>query len=46
VYTQLHQTNRTWPVEFDSVEKLFPAVSGYYKSFFTYWKEVEKNYNQ
>jgi deoxyribodipyrimidine photo-lyase len=42
VHTLLHQTNRTWPVEFDQVEKLFPAVSGYYKSFFAYWKEVEK----
>ena len=43
VHTLLHQTNRTWPVEFDQVEKLFPAVSGYYKSFFAYWKAVEKS---
>lgn len=43
VYALEHQTNRTWPVQFDQVERLFPAVSGYYKSFFAYWKAVEKS---
>jgi deoxyribodipyrimidine photo-lyase len=39
-----HQTNQDWLVEFDTVEKIFPNVSGYYKSFFAYWKTVEKSY--
>lgn len=43
-YTLLHQTNRTWPVIFDHSELLFPAVTGYHKSFFAYWKEVERQY--
>jgi len=43
VHTLLHQTSRQWPVQFDTVEKLFPAVSGYYKSFFAYSKAVEQN---
>ena len=43
VRAQLHQTNQAWPVEFDQVEKLFPAISGYHKSFFAYWKIVEKS---
>lgn len=38
-----HQTNQDWLVEFDHVQKLFPSVSGYYKSFFAYWKAVEKS---
>jgi len=38
-----HQTNRTWPVRFETVQKLFPAVSGYQQSFFKYWQAVEKN---
>jgi len=43
VRAQMHQTNQDWSVEFDQVEKLFPAVSGYYKSFFAYWKVVEES---
>lgn len=43
VHALAHQTNQDWRVEFDQIEKLFPAVSGYYKSFFAYWKAVEKS---
>lgn len=43
VHTQLHQTNKNWPAQFDLVEKLFPTVDGYYKSFFQYWKAVEQS---
>jgi len=38
-----HQTNQAWPVQFDQVEKLFPEVRGYFKSFFAFWKAVEKS---
>ena len=41
-YTRAHQTNTDWPAQFDPAPKLFPAVGGYYKSFFAYWKAVEK----
>ena len=43
VHAIAHQTNRDWVVSFDQPAKLFPAVTGYYKSFFAYWKEVEKS---
>lgn len=45
VYALAHQTNQNWVVDFDEEEKLFPEVSGYYKSFFAYWKQVEKGQN-
>jgi len=40
-----HQTCTYWPasIEFDETPKLFPHVSGYYKSFMAYWKAVEKS---
>ena len=45
VHTRAHQTNRTWSdfATLDPVPRLFPEVSGYYKSFFAYWKAVEKS---
>jgi len=36
-----HQTNQAWPVQFDQIDRLFPHVQGYYKSFFAYWKAVQ-----
>jgi deoxyribodipyrimidine photo-lyase len=42
VFALLHQTNRTWPVQFDTQPVLFPAVTGYYQSFYKYWQAVEK----
>jgi deoxyribodipyrimidine photo-lyase len=45
VFAQQHQTNRTWPVQFDEREKLFPEVQGYYQSFYKYWQAVEKSLN-
>lgn len=44
VCAQAHQTNRTWPVRFDPVERLFPEVAGYYPSFFKYWQAVQQVY--
>ena len=45
VHARAHQTNRNWVTiaDLDPTPKLFPAVEGYYKSFFAYWKQVEKS---
>ena len=45
VFALLHQTNRTWPVQFDAQAMLFPEVTGYYQSFYKYWQAVEKSLN-
>ncbi len=44
VYARSHQTNQTWSsfATLEAAPKLFPAVSGYYKSFFAYWKACEQ----
>lgn len=45
VSAQAHQTNQDWTVvaTLESVPKLYPEVTGYYKSFMAYWKAVEKS---
>jgi deoxyribodipyrimidine photo-lyase len=44
VYFKNHQTNQNWPGYRDAQELLFPKVTGYYPSFFAYWKAVEAAY--
>lgn len=40
VHATAHQTNSSWETfaTVHPIEKLFPAVSGYYPSFFKFWK--------
>jgi deoxyribodipyrimidine photo-lyase len=45
MYAKRHQTNQHWPVIFDEPEKLFPLVTGYYPSFFAYYKKVQARYS-
>jgi deoxyribodipyrimidine photo-lyase len=44
VHARSHQTNVTWSAytTLEAAPKLFPQISGYYKSFFAYWKACEK----
>jgi deoxyribodipyrimidine photo-lyase len=42
VYMKNHQTNQHWPGTRDQIERLFPAVTGYYPSFFKYWQKVQQ----
>lgn len=44
VYFKNHPTNQTWLGYRDTLELLFPRVTGYYPSFFAYWKSVETAY--
>jgi deoxyribodipyrimidine photo-lyase len=44
VYLKNHQTNQSWPGYRDPSELMFPAVTGYYQSFFAYWQSVQKQY--
>lgn len=45
VHARSHQTNQAWSqfADLETPPKLFPQVTGYYKSFFAYWKAVEKS---
>jgi deoxyribodipyrimidine photo-lyase len=36
-----HQTTTLWPGEGDAPERLVPAVTGYYPSFFKYWQKAQ-----
>lgn len=44
VYFKNHPTNQTWPGYRDLEELLFPGVTGYYPSFFAYFKAVQAYY--
>jgi deoxyribodipyrimidine photo-lyase len=44
VFARAHQTNQHWPAVCDAPLRLFPAVTGYYPSFFAYWQAVTKAY--
>ncbi len=42
VYSVEHPCTNHFPASFDSRQWLFPEVTGYYKSFFSFWKDCEK----
>jgi deoxyribodipyrimidine photo-lyase len=46
IYFKSHQTNQSWPGYRDAPALLFPAVTGYYQSFFAYWQAVQAAYPQ
>lgn len=43
-YTMAHPTNLHWPVVHDAPTWLYPTVTVYYPSFFTYWQACQQTH--
>lgn len=41
-YTIQHPTTQDWPIQKDPYPWLFPEVTGYFPSFFGFWKKCER----